>query len=387
MGLVLFEEEDVIASFLLGDQSTVGFYRVRRIPDEHYPSQVHVRQVRCHGGLLVGVLRYGNLIDQPLAGSLEVDQHEGFFSLGLLQLSGRIHRSRCLDQPRVFLQPGWSRIGIPDRFAIQVEDLQLLGIQSGHPLRIDLSKLIARDLFEQSLEGPFTRHFKLVARARDASKAQLTTLPVIEALGELADGVGTLTSGGDGQCGHGHHGGQGMTLASRFTPIGQTPACELPKGTHGAGEHRRWGRCRRLSVAQLPSQFLGLELSQGVGTQCPHPKLLGMLLVDVVILPGTLKAFSLAQGLPAGRLVAGAPIALWIDKGLHEQHGMTEVLSPILTQPITRQLQDARGEVGPFASGRQDEKSAVLRDEVSPLGYLPGTPPQKEVAELEVQGG
>ena len=109
-----------------------------------------------------------------------------------------------------------------------------------------------------------------------------------------------------------------------------------------------------------------------MATQCPHPKLLGMLLVDVEILPGTFKPFGLAQGLPARRLVAGAPIALGIDEGFREQHGMTEVFLPILTEAITRQLEHAGGEVGPLASGRQDEKTAVLSEEVSTLGDLTG---------------
>ena len=117
------------------------------ISDDQHPGQVHLWQVRRHGGFLIGVPRDGNLIDQPLAGSLEVDQHEGFLSLGLLQLSRRIHRGHCFDQRRVFLEPGRSGIGIADHLAIQVEDSQGFWIQGGHPLRIDRSQLIGRDLF------------------------------------------------------------------------------------------------------------------------------------------------------------------------------------------------------------------------------------------------
>ena len=87
------------------------------IPDHQHPGQVHLRQMGRHGGLFVGVLRDGNLIDQPLAGSQKVHQHEGFFSLGLLQISRRLHRCRCLDQPGILLQSGGSRIGVADRFA------------------------------------------------------------------------------------------------------------------------------------------------------------------------------------------------------------------------------------------------------------------------------
>jgi len=207
-GLVALEEEEIIASLLLGDQSTVGFHRVGGIPDEEHPGQVHLRQMRRDGGLLIGVLRHRNLIDHLLAGSLEVHQHERFLSFGLLQLARRIHRGHCLDRRRILLESGGRRAGVADHLAIQVEDFQRCWIQGGHPLRADGSQLIAGDLFEEPLKGPFTRHFKLMFCPRNTSETQLAPLPMVEALGELADRVGTLASGGDGQCRHGHDRGQ-----------------------------------------------------------------------------------------------------------------------------------------------------------------------------------
>ena len=124
--MVLFEKEEVIPSLLLGDESTVGFDRVRRVPDDQHSSQVQTRQVRRDGGLLIGVARHGNLIDESLAGSLEIHQHQRFLRFGLLQLHRRIHRRRGLDQRRIFRQPCGRRIGILDRLAIQVQDLERL---------------------------------------------------------------------------------------------------------------------------------------------------------------------------------------------------------------------------------------------------------------------
>ena len=114
---------------------------------------------------------------------------------------------------------------------------------------------------------------------------------MIEALSELGNRVRPLTARGDSQCGQGHKGGQGMPSASGAARIGQASASELPKGAHRLGRDRRWGRRGRLSIAQLRCQFDGLKLSQGSGNERAHPKLLGMLLVNVEILTITPKPF------------------------------------------------------------------------------------------------
>ena len=82
--------------------------------------------------------------------------------------------------------------------------------------------------------------------------------------------------------------------ANMLTRVGQLGAGKLPKGAHRLGGHRRRGRRRGGSVAQLGGELFGLELSERVGTQCPHPKLLGMLHVHVEIFPRTFKPFGLA---------------------------------------------------------------------------------------------
>ena len=65
---------------------------------------------------------------------------------------------------------------------------------------------------------------------------------------------------------------------------------------------------------------------------------------------------------------------------------MTEVLLPVLTEAITRELEDPRSPVRPLARGGKDEKPAVLSDEVSTPGDLPGAPLEQAIAELEVEG-
>jgi len=68
--------------------------------DGQNSGQVHRGQMGGNGGLFMGVLRHGDLIDQSLFGSLEVHQGQGLFGFGLLQFHRGIHRPGGLCQRR-----------------------------------------------------------------------------------------------------------------------------------------------------------------------------------------------------------------------------------------------------------------------------------------------
>ena len=99
VGLVAFEEEEIVGALLLGQMPAIGFGGVGRVSDDQHARQVHPRQVRRDGRLFVGVLRHGELIDQALVGGLEVDQREGLFGLGFLLVGRGVQRGGRSGQP------------------------------------------------------------------------------------------------------------------------------------------------------------------------------------------------------------------------------------------------------------------------------------------------
>ena len=64
---------------------------------------------------------------------------------------------------------------------------------------------------------------------------------------------------------------------------------------------------------------------------------------------------------------------------------MAEVKLPIIGQPITHHLEHPRRQIGPAPRRRQDEKPAVLRHQMTPLGNLSGRPMQVTIARFKMQ--
>jgi hypothetical protein len=145
--LIAFEEEEVVAALPLGDLTTVGFDRMGGIANDGDPGQIQVRQMGRHRRFFVGVAGDGNLIDQTLLGRLKIDQRQGFFRFGLLQVQRRIqggHRGRQLG---VLGQSGGCGLGVLEHLPIQMQDADRFGIQARHPRREALAQLLGRDGF------------------------------------------------------------------------------------------------------------------------------------------------------------------------------------------------------------------------------------------------
>src|SRR5258705_2445067 len=105
-----------------------------------------------------------------------------------------------------------------------------------------------------------------------------------------------------------------------------------------------------------------------------HPNFLGVLGIGIEVLPIPLTPLRGPQAFPAGGLVTSAPEPLRVHEGLDRQNRMSKMLLPILSQSITSQLQNSRGQIGPAARRGQYEEALVLRDQMAPLGHLAGRP-------------
>ena len=316
---------------------------------------------------------------------MKVDQREGFLGFGFLQFHRGIEGGRGLGQGRIDGQTRRSGAGIFEDLAIEVQHRHGRWIQPGHPGRIDLAQLAGRNLFQQAGESAFAGDVKLPARAGPWPAAQPASLARVETVGKLRDGVRSLIPRGDGQSGQANQTGDAMTDAARVARVLQPLVDVLPQRVHPGGLDRRQRRQGAAGIDEFRGQWLGAQPCQGVSSQRTDPQLFGVLEVQLVVLPTALKTFGLAQSQPASGFVAGPPKTLRIDKRLGQEHRMAEVASPILGQAITHQLEDPRGQVGPAPRRRQDEKAAVLRHQMTPLGNLPRRPMQVTIARLEMQ--
>src|ERR1035438_3421623 len=110
-----------------------------------------------------------------------------------------------------------------------------------------------------------------------------------------------------------------------------------------------------------------------------------MLGIGVKILPIPLTSLRGTQALPSGGLVTRAPESLRINKRLECQNRVAKMLLPILGQPITNQLQNARGQIGPATRRGQHQKALVLRDQMTPLGNLASGPMQPAISRFDVK--
>src|SRR6266508_658027 len=110
-----------------------------------------------------------------------------------------------------------------------------------------------------------------------------------------------------------------------------------------------------------------------------HPDFLWVLAIGVEVLPISLRTVCGPQPFPSGGLVTSAPEPLRVHECLDRQHWMSKMLLPILSQPITSQLQNSRGQIGPAARFGQHQETLVLRDQMPPLGHLTGGPLQPAI--------
>src|SRR5919108_6290242 len=177
-----------------------------------------------------------------------------------------------------------------------------------------------------------------------------------------------------------------MSKTLGLSRLGHLIAEQLPEALQLRGSHWTGWRQRPARVGQSRGQLRPAQLLQCFGAQRTNPQLLGVLGIDVKILPVPFKALGRPQLLPARCLVTGAPKTLWVHKGLHQQNRMTKGLLPILSQPLTEQLQNATAQIGPLASGGQNEKAAILGNEMPALLHLARRPLQPAIPWLEVKG-
>src|SRR2546428_9978505 len=114
----------------------------------------------------------------------------------------------------------------------------------------------------------------------------------------------------------------------------------LPQPVQPGGAYRTGRRQRTLRVGQSGRQLRCSDLLQGTLSQRSYPQLLGVLGVGVKVLPVSFIALGRPQLLPACRFVTSATKTERIDEAFHHQHRVTKLLLPILSQPLTNQLQN-----------------------------------------------
>ena len=93
-----------------------------------------------------------------------------------------------------------------------------------------------------------------------------------------------------------------------------------------------------------------------------------------------------AEELPVGRPVAGRPVALQVNEGLHQHRPVAVPLLPVLRQLLQRQPQRLRRQELDLHPRKQKEP-AVADDQVEVLAVRLALPADPAVAALQVAGG
>src|SRR5207245_1855350 len=120
-----------------------------------------------------------------------------------------------------------------------------------------------------------------------------------------------------------------------------------------------------LMFRQGRGQLGGAQLLQRRGMERAHPNLLRVLGIGVKVLPIPLRTLRGPQPFPSGGLVTSTPEPLRVHERLDHQNRMSKILLPILSQSITSQLQNSRGQIGPVARRGQHQEALVLRDQMT----------------------
>ena len=117
-------------------------------------------------------------------------------------------------------------------------------------------------------------------------------------------------------------------------------------------------------------------------TQFPQIKLLGVAVLEVIIPAGAAIAGGQTHRFKAASSIAGAPVFAFIHIALHQDHRMAPVRLPVGAQPLERQRQYSRGQIGIALALRQNQKPAVVDHPAQPPGSLAWRPPDLVFAGL-----
>jgi hypothetical protein len=124
----------------------------------------------------------------------------------------------------------------------------------------------------------------------------------------------------------------------------------------------------------------------GLGVQGADKDALGGVGGGAIACPGAAKAAGVADIAPVGGAVDGAVEVPRIDERLQQQQRVAEALAPVRCQPPLAQGQHARGEVRVVLFG-QDQKAAVVGDQVQAIVLMAKIPPDPGVARAALPSG
>lgn len=153
------------------------------------------------------------------------------------------------------------------------------------------------------------------------------------------------------------------------------------EGGHGEAVAQRR---RALGGGEGGGQRLGGERGAGRGLERLHPHFLGPVVFLIIVAARAGPAGAATERLPVRGLVPGAAIQRGIDKGLDEVHRVAMHAGEVGAQARGGETEQPAREIG-AADVRQEEKAAVLGDEVATAFALFARPAQPLVAHAQVQ--
>ena len=122
--------------------------------------------------------------------------------------------------------------------------------------------------------------------------------------------------------------------------------------------------------------MLGLQAASGVAAEFTDKQPLGLVVLDIIIALMASPAIGQPQFHPIVGGVNSAAKLLRVDEGFNHQNRMAILKLPILTEPIERQTQHPRTQIG-HRTIRQNQETAVVDDQAEApvaLGLIPSNP-------------
>jgi len=362
LGLVGFDNQQVIGLFFLHDMVGGGDLSIERIGADQGAAQVEVPKEVLEGGDFIGFGRDLDLAAKELGVGIQgAEEHE---PLALDFSSGA------------------------GAFAIDGQGGDVLVLEVGaQPIVDQAIQFNGVQALEDSANGRFTGRNEFMGMAATAG-AQAAELVLVEGLGELADidqGVIARNHRGGG---NGH---QGVDAAMAPAAI----AARVPEWGQGLEQAasllsaQRIVLRRRLPAIRRPSRRheRRREDLAGVGDQRIKEDGLGLLVELVEIQVGASEAFGQADFNPIGRTVTSALEALGVHIGFDQEDGVAVALQPVGAEALQVKAQTMGSQVGPATfAGEQREPSVASHQMASGVALSVG-PTDLGIAGPQMESG
>ncbi len=309
LGLVGFDDHEIIGFFVFHDVSRAAFLRLDRVRADEGAAQVQFLEEILEGGDFIGFSR-------------DLDLAAKEFGMG-------VQGTEELDRLAVDFGGGASAFAI-DGQGGNVQVLQM----GAHPIGDQGIQLRRVQALKDAADSRFTGSDELAGLAVPAG-AQAAELVLVKGLRKLANIDQRVITRDHGRDCNGHDGSD-AAMAPAFVAAGIAQCLQRLEQALGLLSTQRIVVCLRFPAIGRPSRRHHGSRKDLARFGCQRIKKdrLGLLVELIEIEPRTPETFAHADFNPIGRAITGAFEALRINIGFDQRDGVTVVFQPIGTESL-----------------------------------------------------